>query len=163
MNSAQRRYHCAACTSGQATSTALLRDDGRSPAAQQSGFNARRICSAPGGVNSLRGPAVLQIAAPGRAATGNYCGDFLGEGFLGENLGMASKIQQEIHAESSAENSTGGQSLLELAEILDQHKIWVESCGDSGTKADFCGVDLANADLYCVNQSGSHLQQANLL
>src|SRR6266481_4229219 len=75
---------------------------------------------------------------------------------------MASKIQQEIHAENSAENSAGAQSLLELAEILDQHKIWVEPGGDSGTKADFCGVDLANADLTGVNLQGAHLHKANL-
>jgi uncharacterized protein YjbI with pentapeptide repeats len=75
---------------------------------------------------------------------------------------MASKIQQEVHTESSAENSAGVQSLLELAEILDQHKIWVESGGDSGTKADFCGVDLANADLTGVNLQGAHLHKANL-
>src|SRR5258708_7268850 len=77
--------------------------------------------------------------------------------FWGKSLGMASKIEQEIHADNSAENSLGAQSLLELAEILDQHKIWVESGGESGTKADFCGVDLAHADLTGVNLQGAHL------
>jgi uncharacterized protein YjbI with pentapeptide repeats len=81
---------------------------------------------------------------------------------LGESLGMASEIQQEIHPDSSVENNSGAQSLLELAEILDQHKIWVESGGESGTKADFCGVDLANADLTGVNLQGAHLHKANL-
>jgi uncharacterized protein YjbI with pentapeptide repeats len=82
--------------------------------------------------------------------------------FWGKSLGMAPEIQQEIHADNYAENSSGAQSLLELAEILDQHKIWVESGGESGTKADFCGVDLANADLTGVNLQGAHLHKANL-
>jgi uncharacterized protein YjbI with pentapeptide repeats len=56
-----------------------------------------------------------------------------------------------------------GISLLELAEILDQHKIWVESGGESGAKADFCGVNLAKADLTGVNLQGAHLHRANLV
>ena len=75
---------------------------------------------------------------------------------------MASEIQQESCADNSAEMDSGAFSLLELAEILDQHKIWVESGGESGTKADFCGVDLANADLTGVNLQGAHLHKANL-
>jgi uncharacterized protein YjbI with pentapeptide repeats len=55
-----------------------------------------------------------------------------------------------------------GISLLELAEILDQHKIWVESGGESGAKADFCGVNLAKADLTGVNLQGAQMHRANL-
>jgi len=75
---------------------------------------------------------------------------------------MAAEIQQDIFPDNSAENNSRAQSLLELAEILDQHKIWVETGGESGTKADFCGVDLANADLTGVNLQGAHLHKANL-
>src|SRR5580692_1720040 len=53
-------------------------------------------------------------------------------------------------------------SVLELAEILDQHRIWVESAGDAGNKADLCGVNLAKADLTGVNLQGAQLQRANL-
>ncbi|HXM16576.1 MAG TPA: pentapeptide repeat-containing protein, partial [Candidatus Eremiobacteraceae bacterium] len=53
-------------------------------------------------------------------------------------------------------------SVLELAEILDQHRIWVESAGESGNKADLCGVNLAKADLTGVNLQGAQLQRANL-
>jgi uncharacterized protein YjbI with pentapeptide repeats len=53
-------------------------------------------------------------------------------------------------------------SLIELAEILDQHKIWVESGGDSGTKADLSGVNLASADLTGVNLQGATLTKVNL-
>jgi len=51
---------------------------------------------------------------------------------------------------------------VELAAILDQHKIWVESGGDEGTKADLSGVNLENADLTGVNLQGAVLQRANL-
>jgi uncharacterized protein YjbI with pentapeptide repeats len=67
---------------------------------------------------------------------------------------------------SSPQNSHGdelrGISLLDLAEVLDQHKIWVESGGESGTKADLCGVNLDHADLTGVNLQGAFLNKANL-
>src|SRR5207248_517600 len=61
--------------------------------------------------------------------------------------------------------SSGGDStaisLIELAEILDQHKIWAESGGESGVKADLTGVNLAKADLTGVNLQGAHLHRTN--
>src|SRR5229473_2137937 len=78
-------------------------------------------------------------------------------------------LKSEIGAENPAgrELSNGGDSiaisLLDLAEILDQHKIWVESGGESGVKADLCGVNLAKADLTGVNLQGAHLHRTNLL
>jgi uncharacterized protein YjbI with pentapeptide repeats len=65
-------------------------------------------------------------------------------------------------AELSNEGDSAGISLLELAEILDQHKIWVESGGESGVKADLCGVNLAKADLTGVNLQAAHLHRMNL-
>src|SRR5438477_1623291 len=55
-----------------------------------------------------------------------------------------------------------GSWLLELAAILDQHRIWVETGGEAGTKADLCGANLENADLTGVNLQGAFLQRANL-
>lgn len=55
-----------------------------------------------------------------------------------------------------------GISLLDLAELLDQHKQWVESGGETGVKADLCGVNLAKADLTGVNLQGAHLHRVNL-
>jgi uncharacterized protein YjbI with pentapeptide repeats len=78
------------------------------------------------------------------------------------------ELKSGIGRESSAaeELSNGGDSiaisLLDLAEILDQHKIWVESGGESGVKADLCGVNLAKADLTGVNLQGAHLHRMNL-
>ncbi len=69
----------------------------------------------------------------------------------------AVKEIEELKSEIATENPAAadvlsggdsiGISLLDLAEILDQHKIWVESGGESGVKADLCGVNLAKADL----------------
>src|SRR5439155_26399609 len=54
--------------------------------------------------------------------------------------------QENSYTSETAEPSQGGW-LLELASILDQHRIWVETGGEGGTKADLCGVNLENADL----------------
>jgi len=64
--------------------------------------------------------------------------------------------------QNSNDAETAQLDLVELAAILDQHKIWVESGGDEGTKADLCGVNLENADLTGVNLQGAFLQRANL-
>ncbi len=64
--------------------------------------------------------------------------------------------------EISADETFSTISVLELAEILDQHRIWVETAGESGNKADLCGVNLAKADLTGVNLQGAQLQRANL-
>jgi len=52
--------------------------------------------------------------------------------------------------------------LIEFAEVLDQHKLWVESGGESGKRADLSGVNLANADLTGVNLQGAVLDKAKL-
>jgi uncharacterized protein YjbI with pentapeptide repeats len=64
--------------------------------------------------------------------------------------------------EPSPEQSLAGISLLELAEVLDQHRLWVESGGDSGAKADLSGVNLSKADLTGVNLQGAQLHRTNL-
>src|ERR1700724_1086614 len=52
--------------------------------------------------------------------------------------------------------------LIELAQILDEHKMWVESGGDAGVKADLTGANLAGADLTGVNLQDAVLTKANL-
>ena len=54
-----------------------------------------------------------------------------------------------------------------LKEILDQHKIWIESNGVQGKCADLenaylCGANLINADLTGANLCIANLQGANL-
>src|SRR6202008_3830014 len=74
---------------------------------------------------------------------------------------MASELKS-MPAEFSPADESRGISLLDLAEILDQHKIWVESGGESGGKADLCGVNLVKADLTGVNLQGAHLHKVKL-
>jgi uncharacterized protein YjbI with pentapeptide repeats len=94
----------------------------------------------------------------------------------GEKVGMGRELNaikeiEELKTEIAADNSAAiappseddaGISLLELAEILDQHKIWVESGGETGVKADLCGINLAKADLTGVNLQGASLIRMNL-
>src|SRR6202048_2818770 len=69
---------------------------------------------------------------------------------------------QPPQPEITNEASLSSISVLELAEVLDQHRIWVETGGESGAKADLCGVNLAKADLTGVNLQGASLQRVNL-
>src|SRR6266849_5180307 len=100
-----------------------------------------------------------------------------GQSERGEYVRMGQKIDaikeiEELKSEIGSGTPAGGElsnggdsigiSLLDLAEILDQHKMWVESGGESGVKADLCGVNLANADLTGVNLQGAHLHRMNL-
>jgi len=71
--------------------------------------------------------------------------------------------QNQLADPASLEQATGQISLLDLAEILDQHKMWVESGGETGVKADLCGVNLSHADLTGVNLEGAFLQRATLI
>jgi len=79
------------------------------------------------------------------------------------------ELKTEISSESpvaeltASEGDTVGISLLDLAELLDQHKQWVESGGEAGVKADLSGVNLAKADLTGVNLQGAHLHRTNLV
>src|SRR5271156_1715302 len=88
------------------------------------------------------------------------------KGRVGESFKMLADIQDtrnQLSNQVSAEEATGSISLLDLAEILDQHKIWVETGGESGVKADLCGVNLSHSDLTGVNLEGAFIQRANLI
>jgi len=52
--------------------------------------------------------------------------------------------------------------LLEVAQALDQHRLWVESGGKEGTRGDFSGADLTDADLTGANLQGAQMQKAKL-
>jgi len=79
-----------------------------------------------------------------------------------ENLASRASARPVPIPETSAPETGTNVDLVELAAILDQHRIWVESGGDEGTKADLSGVNLENADLTGVNLQGAILQRANL-
>ncbi|MDQ1942553.1 pentapeptide repeat-containing protein [Cronobacter sakazakii] len=55
----------------------------------------------------------------------------------------------------------------ELSKILDEHKVWVTSFGENGSKANLSDADLSCADLRganlsCANLRGADLYGANL-
>jgi uncharacterized protein YjbI with pentapeptide repeats len=52
--------------------------------------------------------------------------------------------------------------LLEFAEVLDQHRMWVESGGNEGAQGHFNGADLTGVDLTAANLQGAELQKVNL-
>ncbi|HDK7245591.1 TPA: pentapeptide repeat-containing protein [Cronobacter sakazakii] len=50
----------------------------------------------------------------------------------------------------------------ELSKILDEHKVWVTSFGENGSKANLSGADLRGADLRGADLRGADLYGANL-
>ncbi len=72
------------------------------------------------------------------------------------------ELRERPQPEITTEESLTSISMLELAQVLDQHRIWVESGGETGAKADLSGVSLAKADLTGVNLQGASLQRVNL-
>jgi hypothetical protein len=64
---------------------------------------------------------------------------------LQEQDPLALQEQEHPMPEITAEDGLASISMLELAEVLDQHRIWVESGGETGAKADLCGVSLGKA------------------
>jgi uncharacterized protein YjbI with pentapeptide repeats len=69
---------------------------------------------------------------------------------------------EETPVEAPRESRTVGADLLIFAEVLDQHRQWVESGGTTGVRGDFAGADLAGADLTGVNLQGAQMQKVNL-
>jgi uncharacterized protein YjbI with pentapeptide repeats len=80
---------------------------------------------------------------------------------VGADLETASRTQA-LSPESAPSIESQAISLLDLAEVLDQHKIWAESGGEAGGKADLSGVNLANADLTGANLQGAMMNKVNL-
>src|ERR1700675_222676 len=70
--------------------------------------------------------------------------------------------QAEIIAITREEQQDLKTELLEVAEALDQHKLWVESNGKEGIRGDFAGANLSDADLTGVNLQGADLTKVNL-
>jgi uncharacterized protein YjbI with pentapeptide repeats len=65
-------------------------------------------------------------------------------------------------SEPLQERQPSGADLLELAEALDQHRLWVENAGKEGVRGEFTGADLTGADLTAVNLQGALLHKVNL-
>ena len=68
-------------------------------------------------------------------------------------------LAADAHAEIQSSDCV---DLLEFAEALDQHRLWVETAGNEGTRGDFSGANLSDADLTGVNLQGACLQKTIL-
>jgi uncharacterized protein YjbI with pentapeptide repeats len=76
--------------------------------------------------------------------------------------GLSAKSHAEIAAIPLEEPRDLKTELLEVAEALDQHRLWVESNGKEGIRGDFAGANLSDADLTAVNLQGADLTKVNL-
>ncbi|MCU7183841.1 pentapeptide repeat-containing protein [Salmonella enterica] len=50
----------------------------------------------------------------------------------------------------------------DLSKILEEHKVWITSMRESGSRADLCSADLRGADLCSADLRGADLRGANL-
>ncbi|EHB6058179.1 pentapeptide repeat-containing protein, partial [Salmonella enterica] len=50
----------------------------------------------------------------------------------------------------------------DLSKILEEHKVWITSMRESGSRADLCDADLCDADLCGADLRGADLRGANL-
>ncbi|EBS0060650.1 pentapeptide repeat-containing protein [Salmonella enterica subsp. enterica serovar Kottbus] len=50
----------------------------------------------------------------------------------------------------------------DLSKILEEHKVWITSMRESGSRANLCGANLRDADLYDANLYGANLRDADL-
>ncbi|EIB3584662.1 pentapeptide repeat-containing protein [Salmonella enterica] len=50
----------------------------------------------------------------------------------------------------------------DLSKILEEHKVWITSMRESGSRADLCGADLCDADLCDADLRGANLCGADL-
>ncbi|EAO8002592.1 pentapeptide repeat-containing protein [Salmonella enterica subsp. enterica serovar Muenster] len=50
----------------------------------------------------------------------------------------------------------------DLSKILEEHKVWITSMHESGSRADLCGANLRGANLRDADLRGADLRGANL-
>ncbi|EHP9056267.1 pentapeptide repeat-containing protein, partial [Salmonella enterica subsp. enterica serovar Infantis] len=50
----------------------------------------------------------------------------------------------------------------DLSKILEEHKVWITSMRESGSRADLRGADLRGADLRDADLRGADLRDADL-
>ncbi|ENJ4445280.1 pentapeptide repeat-containing protein, partial [Salmonella enterica] len=48
----------------------------------------------------------------------------------------------------------------DLSKILEEHKVWITSMRESGSRANLCGADLCDANLCDANLCGADLRGA---
>ncbi|EGF9400908.1 pentapeptide repeat-containing protein, partial [Salmonella enterica] len=50
----------------------------------------------------------------------------------------------------------------DLSKILEEHKVWITSMRESGSRADLCSADLRDADLCSADLRDANLRGADL-
>ncbi|EAN8395441.1 hypothetical protein GC806_01580 [Salmonella enterica] len=50
----------------------------------------------------------------------------------------------------------------DLSKILEEHKVWITSIRESGSRANLCGANLCGADLFGADLFGANLRGASL-
>ncbi|EDD4548951.1 pentapeptide repeat-containing protein [Salmonella enterica subsp. enterica serovar Panama] len=50
----------------------------------------------------------------------------------------------------------------DLSKILEEHKVWITSMRESGSRANLCGANLCDANLCDADLRGANLRDANL-
>lgn len=76
----------------------------------------------------------------------------------GQKAPVSGVSELELVPQPSAD--PGG--LLEVAEKLDRHRLWLESGGKEAARGDFSGANLEEADLTGANLQGAQLHKAKL-
>ena len=109
----------------------------------------------------VREPAIVEVPLEPRAANPVETASEPDE-VRSEKTEISKESPEETLAATPGESRTAGSDLLVFAEVLDQHRQWVESGGSTGARGDFAGADLAGADLTGVNLQGAQLQKVNL-
>ena len=74
----------------------------------------------------------------------------------------AEDFEMATEPRAPVESRVTAHDLLEFAEVLDQHRRWVESGGTEGAQGHLSGADLTGVDLTAANLQGAELQKANL-
>ena len=75
-----------------------------------------------------------------------------------EEVAAHTVVPTEVVPQSYATHS----HLLEFAEVLDQHRVWVESGGKEGIQGDLSGANLSEADLTGAVLQGAQMQKVRL-
>jgi len=112
-------------------------------------------------VIEVREPAIVEVPLETAAANTMETASNPDE-VIPEKAEIIEENPDETPAGAPRESRAAGSDLLVFAEVLDQHRQWVESGGSAGARGDFAGAELAGADLTGVNLQGAQLQKVNL-
>jgi len=109
----------------------------------------------------VREPATVELPLEPPPSNASETANETGE-IIPDKTEITEESSEETPSEAPTESPAAGSDLLVFAEVLDQHRQWLESAGSAGARGDFAGAELAGADLTGVNLQGAQLQKVNL-